>query len=158
MGHRLHLLLSEIPCCPVAKSCPTLRNPLDCSTPGLPVLHCFPEFAQTHVHWVGNTIQPSHPLSLPSSALRLSQHQGLSQWVGSLHQVAKILELQLQHQSFQVNIQGWFPLELPGLISLLSKRLSRVFSSTTVWKHQLFSARHSLWSNSHICTWLMKKP
>ena len=80
----------------------TLERPLDCSTPGLPVHHQLPEFTQTHVHWVGDAIQPSNPLSSPSiPALNLSQHQGLFQWVSSLHQVAKVLEFQLQHQSFQ---------------------------------------------------------
>ena len=89
-------------CCSVAKLCSTLWNPMDCSTPGSLVLHYLPEFAQTHVHWASNAIQPSHPLS-PSSppALSLSQHQGLFQWVGSWYQVTKVLELQLQHQSFQ---------------------------------------------------------
>ena len=83
----------------VVQSCPTLCDPINCSTPGFPVLHYLPEFAQTHVHWVSNIIQPSHPLSAPSLlALNLSQHQGLFQWVSSLHQVAKVLEL--QHQSF----------------------------------------------------------
>ena len=72
------------------------------STPGLPVHHQLPEPTQTHVHWVGDAIQPSHPLSSPSPpALNLSQHQGLFKWVSSLHQVAKVLEFQLQHQSFQ---------------------------------------------------------
>ena len=75
---------------------------MDCSTPGLPVHRQLPEFTQTHVHRVGDAIQPSHPLLSPSpSAFNLSQHQGLFQVVGFLHQVAKILELQLQHQSFQ---------------------------------------------------------
>ena len=75
---------------------------MDCSTPGFPVLHYLPEFAQTHVNWVGDAIQPSHPLLSPSpSALNLSQHQGLFPWVGSSHQVAKVLEFQLQHQPFQ---------------------------------------------------------
>ena len=70
---------------------------MDCSTPGFPILHYPSEFAQTHVHWVGDALQPSHPL-LPYSpfAFNLSQHQGLSQWVSSLHQVAKVLELQYQ--------------------------------------------------------------
>ena len=71
------------------------------STPGFPIHHCLSEFAQTHVCWVDDAIQPSHPLSSPSPAFNLSQHQGLFQWVGSSHQVAKILECQLQHQSFQ---------------------------------------------------------
>ena len=86
----------------VTQSCPTLCNPMDCSMPGFPVHHQLPEFAQTHVHWVNNAIQPSHPLSSPSPpAFNLSQHQGLFQWVGSSHQVAKVLKFQLQHQSFQ---------------------------------------------------------
>ena len=79
-----------------------LCDPMDCSTPGFPVLHHLLELAQTHVHWVCDAIQPSHPLSSPSPpALNLSQYQGLFKWVSSSHQVAKILEFQLQHQSFQ---------------------------------------------------------
>ena len=86
----------------VAHSCPTLCDPMDCSTPGFPVHHQLPELAQTHVHQVGDAIQPSHPLSSPSPpAFNLSQHHSLFQWVSPLHQVAKILEFQLQHQSFQ---------------------------------------------------------
>ena len=82
--------------------CPTLCNPMDCSTPGFPVHHQLPEFTQTHVHRVGDAIQPFHPLSSPSfPAFDLSQHHGLFQWVSSSHQVAKVLELQLQHQFFQ---------------------------------------------------------
>ena len=74
---------------------------MDCSMPGFPVLHSLLEFAQTHISWIGDAIQPSHPLSPPSPAINLSQHQGLFQWVSSSQQVAKVLELQLQHQSFQ---------------------------------------------------------
>jgi len=75
---------------------------MDCSTPGFPVLHQLPELAQTHIHRVSDAIQPSHPLSSPSPpAFNLSQHQGLFQWVSSLHQVAKVLEFQLWHESFQ---------------------------------------------------------
>ena len=86
----------------VAKSCPTLCNLMDCSMPGLPVHYQLPEFTQTHVHWVGDAIKPSHPLSSSSPpALNLSQHQGLFKWVSSVHQVAKVLEFQLQHQFFQ---------------------------------------------------------
>ena len=77
--------------------------------------------------------------------------------VGCLHQVAKALELQLQYQSWINEYSGWFPLGLTGLITWLSNELSRVFSSTTVWKHQFFSAQPSLWSNFHICTWLLEK-
>ena len=100
----------------VAQSCLTLCNPMDCSTPGFPVHHQLAELAQTRVHWVGDAIQPSHPLSsLSLPAFSLSQHQGkmtLFQWVNSSHQVAKVLELQLQHEysgltSFRVD---WFDL------------------------------------------------
>ena len=86
----------------VTQSCPTLCNPRDCSTPGFPVHHQLPELAQAHVHWVSDAIQPSHPL-LPASlpVFHLSQHQSLFQWVSSSHQVAKVSEFQLEHQSFQ---------------------------------------------------------
>ena len=84
------------------QSCLTLCDPMDCHMPGLPVHHHLPEFTLTHVHWVGDAIQPSQPLSSPSPpASNLSQHQGPYHWVSSSHQVAKVLELQLQHQSFQ---------------------------------------------------------
>ena len=84
----------------VAQSCPTLCNLMNHSMPGLPVYHQLLEFTQTHVHWVGDAIQPSHPLLSPSPpALNLFQHQGLFQWVSSLHQLAKVLEFQLQYQS-----------------------------------------------------------
>ena len=83
-------------------SCLTLCDPTDCSTPGFPVLNQLPELTQIQVHPVGDANQPSHPLSSPSlPAFNLSQHQGLFQWVSSSHQVAKVLELQFQHQSFQ---------------------------------------------------------
>ena len=86
----------------VTQSCPTLCDPMNCSALGLPVNHQLSEFTQTHVHWVGDTIQPSHPLSSPSPpTFNFSQHQGLFKWVSSSHQVAKVLEFQLQHQSFQ---------------------------------------------------------
>ena len=86
----------------VTQPCPSLCDPMDCSTPGFPVHQQLLELARTHIHWVCDAIQPSHPLSSPSpSASNLSQHQGLFQWVSSLHQVAKVLEFQLQHQFFQ---------------------------------------------------------
>ena len=85
-----------------SQSYPTICNPMDCSMPGLPVHHQLPEPAQTHVHQVGDAIKPSHLLSSPSPpAFNLSQHQGLFQWVSSSHHVPKVLELQLEHQSFQ---------------------------------------------------------
>ena len=86
----------------VTQSCPTLCDPMICSTPGLPVHHQLPKFTQTHVHQVGDAIQPSHPLSSPSPpAPNPSQHQGLFQWINCSHEVAKVLEFQLQHHSFQ---------------------------------------------------------
>ena len=113
-------------------------QPMECSMPGLPVHHQLLEFTKTHVHWVSDAIQPFHPLSSPSPpALNLSQHQGLLKWVSSLHQVAKVLEFQIQHQSFQWILRT-------GLISLQSKGLSRVFSNTTVQKHQFFGTQLSL--------------
>ena len=88
-GHLSYPIFSS-----VAQSCPTLCNPMDCSMPGLPVHHQFPEFTQTRVHRVGDAIQPSHPLSPPSPpAFNLSQHQDLFQWVSSSHQMAKVFEL-----------------------------------------------------------------
>ena len=103
----------------VAQLCPILCNPMDCSTPGLPVHHQLPEFTQTHVHQVSDAIQLFHPLSSPSPpTFNLSQHQGLFQWVSSSHQVAKVLEFQLQHLSFQWIFRTEFPLGWTGWISL----------------------------------------
>ena len=116
-------------------------TPMNCSTPGLPVHHQLKESTQTCVHWVGDAIQPSHPLLSPSPpALNLSKHQGFFKWVNSSYQVAKVLEFQLQHQS-SMNTQDWAPLGWTGWISLLSKGLLRIFSNTTVQKHQFFSAQ-----------------
>ena len=144
-------------CCSVTQWCLTLCGPVDCNTSGFPVLHHLPEFAQTHVHWVGDAIQPSHPLSSPSPpALNLSQNQGLFQRVSSSHLVAKVLELQLQHQSIQWKfrvdfLQDWL------VWSPCCPMDSQVFSGITVRKHQFFGAQ-PLWSNSHIHTWLLEKP
>ena len=97
-----HQSLQRICCCSVAQSSLTLCDPMDCSMPGFSVLHYLPELAQTHAHWVDDAVQLSHPLSSPSPpALNLSQNQGLFQWVSFLHQVAKVLQLQFQHQFFQ---------------------------------------------------------
>ena len=130
---------TELQFCSVTQSHPTLATPwTDCNTPGFSV-HQLPELAQTNVHQVGDAIQPSLLLSSPSPpAFNFSHNQGLFQSVSSSHQVAKVLQLQLQHQSFQWNIQFWFPLGWTGWISLQSKGLSRVFSSSTVQKHQFF--------------------
>ena len=95
-------LSSSVQFSSVAQSCPTLCDPINLSTSGLPVHHQLLDFTQTHAHWVSDAIQTSHPLLSPSPpALNLSQHQGLFQWISSSHQVAKVLEFQLQHQSFQ---------------------------------------------------------
>ena len=139
-------------CCSVPKSCPILCDPMDCSMPEFPILHYLPEFAQTHVHWVGDAIQLSHPLSLSSPpALNLSQHQGHFQRVGQSIGVSASASV------LPMTIQGWFRLGMTGLISLLSKEFSKVFSSITVQKHQFFGAQPSLLSNSHIHTWLLEK-
>ena len=134
----------------------TLCDPMDFSTPDIPILHYLPEFAQTHIHWVDDAIQPSHSLLPPSLlALNLSQHQGLFQWVFFASDGQNI-GASASTSVLAMTIQGWLPLGLTGLISLLSKGHSRVFSNTTIQKHQFFSAQRSLWSSSHICTWLLE--
>ena len=143
-------------CCSVAQSCPILCDPMDHSTAGFPVLHYPLELAQTHVHWVGDAIQPSHPLSSPSPwSFPASGSFPISQLFTSGGQS---IGASASASVLPMNIQGWFPLGLMGLISLQSKGLLRIYSSTTVWKCQFFSAQPSLWSNCHICTWLLEKP
>ena len=116
-----------------------------CSMPDFPVHHQLPDLAQTHVHPVSDTIQPSHPLSSPSPPpFSLSQHHGFFKWVSSSHQVAKVLRISASASVFPMNIQDWFPLGWTGLISSQSKGLSRVFSNTTVQKHQFFGTQLSL--------------
>ena len=133
-------------CCSVAKLCLTFCNPMKCSMPGFPVLHCLPKFAQTHVHGVGDAIQLFHPLLSPSpSTFNLYQHQSLFQWVSCSHQVSRVLEFQLPVASvLLMNVQCWFLLGCTGWISLPSKGLSRVFCSTTIQKHQFFGTQSSL--------------
>ena len=127
--------ISSVQFSSVAQLCPTLCDPMVCSMPGLPVYHPLPEFTQTHVHWVGDAIQPSYPLSSPSPpTLNFSQHQGLFKWVSSSLQVAKVLEFQLQHSpsneysgliSFRID---WFDLlAVQGTLkSLLQHHRSKV--------------------------------
>ena len=105
----------------VAQSCPNLCSSMNCSTPGLPAHHQLPESTQTHVHRVSDATQPSHPLSSPSPAFNLPQHQGLFKWVSSLHQVAKGLEFQLQHQPFQSSscVRNFRDLRICGSASLV---------------------------------------
>ena len=127
----------------VAQSCLTLCNPINCSTPGLPVHHKLPEFTQTHVHWVSDAIQPSHPLSSPSPpAFNFSQHQGPFQWVSSSHQVAKVLEFQLQHQSLQWAVRlisfrmDW--LDLLAVQGTLKSLLQHHSSKASILRHSAF--------------------
>ena len=147
-------------CYSVAQSCLTLYDPMDCSTPGFPALHHLPEFARSHIYWVKDAIQKKkrcyptisssviHFSSYPASAGSFPMSWLFASGGQSIRASASVLPM---------TIQGWFPLGLTGLISLQSKGLSRVFSSTTVWKHQVFSVQPSLWSNSYICTWLLEK-
>ena len=133
-------LLKQLEFSSLAQSCPTIDDPMNFSMPGLPVHHQLPEFTQTHVHQVGDVIQPSHPLSSPSPPVfNLSQHQGLFQWVISSHQVAKVLSF-----SFSISPSN----EYSGLISFRMNWLDllavqgtlKSFSNTTVQKHQFFCA------------------
>ena len=140
--------------CSAGHSCPTLCNPMDCSMPDFPVHHQLPELVQIHINWVGDAIQPSRPLSSPSPpAFSLFQHRSfpMSQLFTSGGQSVGASALALV---LPMNIQDWFPLGLTGLISLLYKELSRIFSNTTVQKHQFFGTQPSLRPNSHIHTWL----
>ena len=143
----------------VAQSCPTLCDPMNCSTPGLPVHHQFLEFTQTHVHWVGDAIQPSHPLSSPSppapNPLPASGSFPMNQllaWGGQSTRVSASASV------LPMNTQDLSPLGWTVWISLQSKGLSRVFSNTTVQKHQVFSAQLSSQSNSHIHIWPQERP
>ena len=145
-------------CCSAAQSCPALCNPMDCNMPGLSVPHYLPDLAQTYVHWVGDTIPTIWSSAVPFSS-----------WIQSFPASGSFPMSQLFASGGQstgastsasvlpMNIQDWFPLGLTGLISLQSKGLSRVFSSTIVQKHQFFSAQLSLRSNSHIHIWLLEK-
>ena len=145
-------------CCSVTQSCLTLCDPMDCSIPGFPVLHYLLEFAQIHAHWIDDAIQPSHPLSSPSPPVfNLSQHQGLFQWE-FFASCGQSIGVSASSSVPPTNTQDWFPLGLTGWISLQSMGLSRVFSNTTVQKHQFFSTQLSSQSNSHIHTWLLEKP
>ena len=136
----------------VAQSCPTLCDLVDYNMPGFPIHHQLPELAQTHVHRVSDAIQPSHPLSsplhlppvFPSIKVFSSESVRLIRWTKYWSFTFSI--------SLPVNIQDSFPFQLTGLISLQFKGLSRVFSSTTVQKHQFFGAYPALWSNSHTRT------
>ena len=143
----------------VTQLCTTILNPMNCSTPGFTVHHQLSKLAQTHVHQVSDTIQPSHLLSPPSPpapifpSIRIFFNE-------------PVLHIRWpKYWSFSFNIspsnehpQDWSPLGWTGWISLQSKGLTTVFFTTTVQKHQFFGTQLSLWSNSHIYTWLLEKP
>ena len=122
-----------------SQSCPTLRYPKDCSTPGLPVHHQLPEFTQTYVHWVGDAIQPSHPLSSPSPPALSFPASGSFQMSQFFPSGGQSIGVSASAPVFPMNIQDWFPLGWTSWISLQSKELSR-----TVQKHQFFGAQLSL--------------
>ena len=144
----------------VAKLCPTLCNPMNCSASDSSVLHCLPDFAPTHAHWVGGAILPSHALLPPSIAFIQSFPASGSFPVSQLFISGgqRIGKASASASVLPINIQDWFPLGLTGWISLQSKRLSRVFSNTPVQKHLFFSDQSCLWANSHIHTWRLEKP
>jgi len=142
----------------VAQSCPTLRDPMNRSTPGLPVHHQLPEFTQTHIHRVSDAIQPSRPVfpfsSCPQS-LPASESFAMSQlfaWGGQSTGVSALASF------LPKNTQDWSPSEWTGWISLQSKGLSRVFFNTAVQKHQFFGTQLSSQSSSHIYAWPLEKP
>ena len=153
MGHDSRELIS----CggSVAKSCPTLW---DAMTPGFPVPRFLSEFSQTHVYWVGDAIEPSYLLSpLFSSCLQSFPASG-SFPTSRLFVSGQSIGASASASVLPMSILGWFSLGLTSFISLKFKGFSRVFSSTTIQKHQFFGTHPSLWSNSHICTWLLEKP
>ena len=144
--------------CSVAKWCLTFGNPMGCSMPGFPVLHHLLKFPQTHDCWVGDAIQLSHILlsllCLPSvfPSIRVFSN------VSTLHIRWPSIGASATASVPPMSIQDWFPLGWTGLSSLLSKGLARVFSNTTIKKHQFFNCQPSSWSNSYISTWLLEKP
>ena len=142
----------------VAQSCPTLCDPKNCSMPSLPVHHQLPEFTQTHVHWVGDATQPSHPLPSHSPALKSFPASGSFKMSQLFASGGQSIGVSASTSVPPMNTQDWSPLRWTGWISLQSKGLSRVFSNTTVQKHLFFSAQLSSQSNSHIHTWLLEKP
>ena len=131
---------------------------MDCNTPGFPVYHQLPEFTQTHVHRVGDVIQPSHSSVAPfSSCLQSFPASGSFPMSQLFTSGSQNTGASASASVLPMNMQGRFPLGLTGLISLQTKGLSRVFPSTTVQKHQFFGSQPSLWSDSHIHIWLLKK-
>ena len=142
----------------VAQSCSPLFEPIDCTTPGFPVHHQLLEFTQTHVHWVGNTIQPSSSVIPFSACLQYFPASGSFQMSQFFSSGGKIIAVSASAWVLPMNIQDWFPLGLTDWMALLSKGLLIVFSNIIVQKHQFFNSQLSFWSNSHIHTWPQEKP
>ena len=150
------LLFSSVQFNSVARSCPTLCDPMNLSTPGLSVHHQLPESTQTHIHWVGDAIQPFHPLASPShpalnlSSIRVFSNKSLFASGGQSIGVSASTSV------LPMNTLDWSSLERTGWISLQSKGLSRVFSYTTVQKHQFFGAQLSLYQLKILWPWKYK--
>ena len=143
-------------CCSIAQSCPTLCNPMDCSMPGLPVPHHLLELALVYVHWCHPTISSSViPFSSCLQSFPATESFQMSKFFASGGQSNGVSALA---SVLPRNVQDWFSLGWTGWISLQSKGFSRVFSNTTVQKHQFFGNQFSLWSNFYIHTWLLEKP
>ena len=140
----------------VTQSCPSLCDPRGCNTPGFPVLYHVLQLAQIHVNWVGDTILPSHPLSSTSlPAFHVSEHHGLSQWLGSCIWWPQYWNFSISPSS---EYSGLISFSIDWVDLLQSKGLLRVFSNTTVQKHYFFATQPSLCFNSYIHTWLQEKP
>ena len=144
------VIWDTIYCCSVAKLCPTVCYPMDCSMTGFPVLQYLLKFSQTHVHWVSDAIKPFHPPSLTSPpALNRFQNQGLFQRVGCLHHVARVFGASASASVLLMSIQGWFPLGLIGVISLQSegtlKSLLQHYSlkASILWHSAFFIIQYS---------------
>ena len=152
------MLFSSVQFSSVTQLCPTLSDTMDCSTPGLPVHHQLPEFTQTHVHRVGDAIPPSHPVIPFSSCPQSFPASGSFPVSLFFTSGGQRIRVSASASILPMNTQDWSPLRWTGWISLQSKGFSRVFSNTTVKKHQFFGAQLSLYSNSHIHTWLLEKP
>ena len=144
--------------------CPTLCDPMDCSTPGFPVLHYLPELTQPHVHWFGDAIQPSRPLSAISSSvvpfsscLQSSPASGSFLMSQLFTSSGQSIGASTSASDLPMKFQGQFSLGLTDLISFQSKGLLRFFSNTTVQKHQFLGTHLSVYFNSHICLWILEK-
>ena len=140
----LYISFSLVQFSSVAQSCLTLCDPMNHSTPSLPVHHQLPDFTQTHIHWVGDAIQPSHPVVPFSSYPQFFPVSGSFQVSQPFTLGGQSIGISASTSVLPMNTQDWFPLRWTGWISLQSKGLSRVFSNTTVQKHQFFDAQFSL--------------